>query len=94
MLFGARNGRGPLRIALDTNVLIDYFEHGNAMWTGEPLTEGRDDEYSEHLEALQLILAVWVLRDIELVMLKKSLRDSKRLFAVDGVVVRAASLAE
>jgi hypothetical protein len=78
LLFGTRDGRGPLRIVLDTNILIDYFEHGYAMWAGDSLTEARDDEYGEHLEALQLILAVWVLRDIELVMLKESLRDSKR----------------
>lgn len=78
-LFAGRVGRGPLRIALDTNLLIDYFDHGHTMWSGESLTELHpDEEYSEHLEALQLILAVWVLRDIELIMLKESLRDTKR----------------
>ena len=63
---------------MDTNLLIDYFEHGHAMWTGESVAKVHVGEYGEHLEALQLILAVWVLRDIEFVMLKESLRDSKR----------------
>lgn len=77
-LFAGRIGRGALRIALDTNLLIDYFEHGHSMWRGEAMAQLHGGEYGEHLEALQLILAVWVLRDIEFVMLKESLRDSKR----------------
>ena len=77
IMFAGRAGRGPLRIALDTNLLIDYFEHGHAMWMGASAVESHAGEYAEHLEALQLILAVWVLRDIEFVMLKESLRDSK-----------------
>ncbi|MFJ2551541.1 hypothetical protein [Microbacterium sp. NPDC087591] len=77
-LFAGRVGRGALRIAMDTNLLIDYFEHGHSMWMGESVTKLHTGEYGEHLEALQLILAVWVLRDIEFVMLKESLRDSKR----------------
>lgn len=78
VIFAGRLGRGPLRIAMDTNLLIDYFEHGHAMWVGAPVAELHAGEYGEHLEALQLILAVWVLRDIEFVMLKESLSDSKR----------------
>ena len=78
LMFAGRVGRGPLRVAMDTNLLIDYFEHGHAMWAGESVAKAHVGEYGEHLEALQLILAVWVLRDIEFVMLKESLRDSKR----------------
>lgn len=77
-LFGGRVGRGPLRVVLDTNILIDYFEHGRRMWEGRPMSDGADADYGEHLEALQLILSVWVLRDVELVMLKESLTDSKK----------------
>ena len=76
-LFAGRTGRGPLRIALDTNLLIDYFEYGRTMWSGESLAELHPGEYGEHLEALQLILAVCVLRDVELIMLKESLHDTR-----------------
>ena len=78
VMFAGRVGRGPLRIAMDTNLLIDYFENGHSMWMGDSMAELHAGDYGEHLEALQLILAVWVLRDIEFVMLKESLRDSKR----------------
>ncbi|WP_191282391.1 hypothetical protein [Pseudolysinimonas yzui] len=76
-LFAGRAGRGPLTVVLDTNLLIDYFENGWTMWRGESLPELHPGEYGEHLEALQLILAVWVSRDIELMMLEESLHDTR-----------------
>lgn len=77
-LFGGRTGEGPLRIALDTNIVIDYLELGVRLWSGDSVVGLKDQEHGEDLEALQLILATWVLRDIQFVMLRQSLRDSKK----------------
>lgn len=79
-LFGGRSGEGLLRIALDTNIVIDYFELGEMLWFGESVVslKPKDQDHGEDLEALQLILATWVLRDMQFVMLKQSLRDSKK----------------
>lgn len=78
-LFSGRVGRGPLRIALDTNIVIDYFELGEELWSGRSTLPLKDDqEHAEDLEALQLVLATWVLREIQFVMLKETLNDSKK----------------
>ena len=77
-LFLGRRGRGPLRIAWDTNLLIDYFQHGRALWEGASLPELVPGDYGEELEGLQIITAVSVLRDIRLYILEGSLGDAKR----------------
>lgn len=79
-LFGGRSGEGPLRIALDTNIIIDYLELGESLWSGEAAValKDNDQDYGEDLEALQLILATWVLRDMQFVMLKQTLRDFRK----------------
>lgn len=78
VLFAGRSGYGPLRVALDTNIVIDYFDHGERLWGGESVVDPAAQDHGEDLEALQMILATWVLRGIHFVMLRQSLRDSKR----------------
>ena len=77
-LFQGRSGRGPLRIAWDTNLLVDYFDHGARLWEGQGLPVDNEDIYGIELEGLQVLVAVWVLRDVEFVILASSLSDSKR----------------
>lgn len=60
-LFSQRTGRGPLRIMLDTNIFLDFVERARAIWLEDIEVENK---YGEELEALQLILAAWVIRDI------------------------------
>lgn len=76
-LFGHRQGRGPLLIAWDTNLLIDYFDHGAALWRGEDLT-GSSAAHSEQLEALRLIMALWVVRDIRMMVLPATITDARK----------------
>jgi hypothetical protein len=76
-LFGARRGWGSLDIVWDTNLLIDYFKYGRALWEDEPLPEDLD-EYGDELEALQLVIAVWVIRDIRFHVLPRVLVDARR----------------
>lgn len=77
-LFFGRHGRGPLEIALDTNLLIDYFQYGRALWEGDALPDIIPDDHGEQLEALQLIVALWVVRDIRFRVLRGFLDDSKK----------------
>lgn len=63
-LFLGRSGRGPLQVAWDTNLLIDYFEYGMQIWEGKSLSEIMPREQGEELEGLQVLISLWVLRDI------------------------------
>lgn len=93
-LFGHRHGRGPLLIAWDTNLLIDYFDHGNALWSGEAVTGG-DPSHSEQLEALQLIMALWVVRVIRMIVLPANVTDAKKgRVRTDRQQRRAAAFAQ
>lgn len=76
-LFSNRTGRGPLRVAWDTNLLIDYFEQGRRLWAGEDLPGEVPTGDSEELEGLQLLIAMWVVRDIRFQIPDFFLRDSK-----------------
>ncbi len=77
-LFLGRKGRGPLEIAWDTNLLIDYFQYGRLLWDGLPLPDSIGGEHGEELEGLQLIISLWVLRDIRFHILRRTIWDSKR----------------
>ncbi|MFC7488301.1 hypothetical protein ACOCJ7_09635 [Knoellia sp. CPCC 206453] len=77
-LFGGRSGRGPLHVAWDTNLLIDYFERGPRLWSGESMPDTLPGTYGEELEGLQLIVTLWVLRDIRFHVPRFFLRDTKR----------------
>lgn len=77
-LFLGRRGRGPLRIAWDTNLLIDYFEHGRALWDGEALPDIVPAGYGEELEGLQLVMTLWVVRDIRFYLPHRTLQDARK----------------
>lgn len=62
-LFSQRTGRGPLRVMLDTNIFLDFIDRARDIWLNDVEV---DSEYGEELEALQLIMAAWVIRDIRL----------------------------
>jgi hypothetical protein len=76
-LFLGRSGAGPLRVVWDTNLLIDYFTYGKALWEGEPLPDIASG-HGEELEGLQLIVGLWVIRDIRFHILPRVLTDAKR----------------
>lgn len=76
-LFLGRAGRGPLEVVWDTNILIDYFTHGAQMWEGEALLV-EDEDYEAELHALQMVLNLWVLRDIHFHVLDRSVTDAKK----------------
>lgn len=90
-LFAGRSGYGPLDVVLDTNLLIDYFQYGRALWQGGSLV-GELGEYGEELEALQLIVAVWVIRELRFHVLPRVLVDAKRKLSRERRLERANAL--
>jgi hypothetical protein len=90
-LFAGRRGYGPLEIVWDTNLLIDYFQHGRALWRGESLV-GELGEYGEELEALQLIVAIWVIRELRFRVLPRVLVDAKRRLSQERRAERVNAL--
>jgi len=82
-LFQGRRGRGPLFIAWDTNLLVDYFEFGRALGEGDDLPDQRDEEYTGELEGLQFLIALWVLRDIRFMILPESVIDATKKLSLE-----------
>jgi hypothetical protein len=79
-VFLGRTGYGPLRIAWDTNILIDYAEFGDSMWEADrefdpPISEPR---YREEVAALDTIVQLWMARDIRVRAPERQLYDAKR----------------
>lgn len=70
-------------MAWDTNLLIDNFDHGKALWEGASLPELVPHEQGEELEALQLIISLWVLRDIRFHILPLVISDSKKKLSAE-----------
>lgn len=74
-LFLGRRGYGPLRVAWDTNLLVDYFKYGRELWSAGSPPDEIDDDYAAELEGLQLIVSLWVLRDIRFSIIPATLTD-------------------
>ncbi len=59
---------------LDTNIFLDFIDRARDIWLKDVEVDG---EYGEELEALQLIMAAWVIRDIRLYLPDTLRWDSK-----------------
>lgn len=78
-IFSGRVGCGPLKVAWDTNLLLDYFKYGWHLWQGNsPPDIGDDEQYASELECLQLIVGLWTIRDIRFKILPATIVDAKR----------------
>ena len=62
-IFEGRSGQGPLFIAWDTNLLLDYFNFGSSLWQGRDLPDELGAEYTGELEGLQFLVAFHVCSD-------------------------------
>lgn len=76
--FLGRNGYGPLRLAWDTNILIDYAKYGQLVWADdEPDFPVKEERYQNELIALREIMNLWMLRDIRIRMPFRQIYDAK-----------------
>lgn len=69
----SRSGCGPLNVALDTNIIIDLLQHGNAI-----LAEELDDDTDPEVVALAQLLDVWMMRAIRFHLSYLNIRDAKK----------------
>lgn len=76
-LFLGRRGRGPLRVVWDTNVLIDYLTYGREIWN-DAMPEADGDAHTAELEGLAFLMNLWVVREIELIVLPETVDEAKR----------------
>ena len=80
-IFLGRTGFGPLRIAWDTNVLIDWRDFGHLLLSDdEPPTAlpNLDPAHQADLVALGTVMTLWMTRDIRIYPLRRQLRDFGR----------------
>jgi hypothetical protein len=78
-IFSVTRGCGPLRMAWDTNIFIDYTEFGDLIWEStdfDPQVTG--DRYRDQLIALSEIMQLWTLRDIRIRMPSRQINDTRR----------------
>jgi hypothetical protein len=77
-VFSGRNGYGALRVAWDTNILIDYAKYGQLIWAEDEFNPSVSEErYQEELIALNEIMNLWMLRDIRIRMPLRQIWDAK-----------------
>jgi hypothetical protein len=67
---------GPLVVALDSNVLIDFQQYGDQL-LGDELPD-LEEGYAEDLSGLADSLHIWLLRDIRFVVTPTTLVDAKK----------------
>lgn len=78
-LFLGRRGHGPLRVALDTSILIDYGTYGAAIWSDADFDpDATEANYRAELFALYRLLHLWTYRDIRLHVFARQLDDCRR----------------
>lgn len=67
---------GPLVVAVDSNVLIDFQRHGNEMLNDD--IGVAEEKYAGELQCLATLLNLWMLRDIRFVATPRARSDAKR----------------
>jgi hypothetical protein len=76
---------------LDTNIFVDFVERARDIWINDVQV---DSEYGEELEALQLIIAAWVIRDIRLFLPDALRLDSRSRLSAEQRRERARAIDE
>lgn len=93
-LFGPRQGSGPLFVAWDTNILIDYFMVGKRLWTGCGPPDDLEPRSRIAMECLELVLALSVVRDVRFVILDQTVNDARTTLSASRQRSRMQALIE
>ena len=91
-VFLGRKGEGALEIVWDTNILIDYLDHGASLWAGHDLPA--DAQEPEQVAALGQLIDLWMLRDIRIRILDETIDDAKRRLTQERREARVIALTE
>jgi hypothetical protein len=89
-IFGAETGYGPLVVALDTNVLIDYAQGAEQIWGGSDDIDPA--EWHARAPALRDLMTVWLWRDVRFRVFARQLSDAKRALGAERRRAREAIL--
>ncbi|MFF5041752.1 hypothetical protein [Streptomyces nigra] len=82
-IFLQRTGSGPLHMAWDTNILVDYLQYGKAIW-GDGDLEIEDPEYASQVEAVGRIMdPLFCFWDIRIHLSNEILNDAKRELSIE-----------
>lgn len=88
-LFFGRTGIGPLRVAMDTAILIDYGKYGAGIWSDEEFDPSVPDEmYRQELISFAQLMHLWMIRDIRFHVFDRQLTDSKRAMSNEHALLR------
>jgi hypothetical protein len=88
-IFLGRKGLGPLRIAWDTSVLVDWVDHGAELVKLDPSLEGiANGGEREEVRALGALMDLWYTRDIRIRWLPGHTRDFRRRPTAERVRAR------
>jgi hypothetical protein len=90
-VFLGRTGCGPLEIAWDTNILIDYQQHGLALWNDIELSI-EDPKHAKEVEALGDLINIWAVRDVSIHLLPKAIDDAKKKLNDERLIQRMRAL--
>ncbi|MCL7367400.1 hypothetical protein [Streptomyces ardesiacus] len=82
-IFLQRAGSGPLHMAWDTNVLVDYLQFGKALWNDAELGI-EDPKYADQVYAIGNILdPYYCFWDIRIHLFDEILNDAKRELSIE-----------
>ncbi|WFB87541.1 MULTISPECIES: hypothetical protein [Streptomyces] len=82
-IFLRREGIGPLHMAWDTNILVDYLQYGKALWGDESLGI-ENPEYASQVEAVGRIMdPLFCFWDIRIHLFGEILDDAKRELSIE-----------
>lgn len=93
-LFLGRRGVGPLRVAWDTSILIDWAEYGHILAEdGGNLPDGLEPGYADELLSLGVFMNLpWMTRDIRIFPLRRQRDDFRRTPSGDVLTERERQL--
>ncbi len=92
LFINASLDHGPLLVGLDTNVLIDLAEHGEAAFDKSELPESVREPHVSELASLAALIELWLVRDIRFIPLNRSLTDTGRGISADRMARRVATM--
>lgn len=77
-LFLGRSGWGPLRVAWDTSVLIDYGDFGQAVWDEGLDWDGDALPHGDEVGALIDFMCTWEIRDVRIHVFNHQIEEFER----------------
>ncbi|MEU5100634.1 hypothetical protein [Streptomyces sp. NPDC020996] len=82
-IFLNRSGSGPLHMAWDTNMLLDYLQFGRKLWNDEDL-DIANPKHAEQVESIgQIMDPYFCFWDIRIHLFEEILNDAKRELSIE-----------